>query len=279
MFHKIKNSAKLISLPEIYLRLKELLEDPEYTMAEVVLLVGSDPGFATRFLRVVNSPLYRRINEIETIGHAVSLLGINQIHDIVLSVSFAKAFEGIPTNLMDMRHFWKCSFYCAAMAKQLALERSIKESDRLFTIGLLFDIGHLLMYTAIPEESQRVILKAKELEQPLYQVERDLLGFDYAEVGSYMMKQWNLPKSYYTTTKLHTEPSMANQFALETALLHLSVLLVRSDIEGGVFGEGAFAVDPSVWTTTNLTTETILAYRPIAAEHSDKIENSLFSNE
>ena len=54
------------------------MDDPDYTMAEVAILVGRDPGMATRFLRVVNSPLYRRIRKIETVSHAVSLLGIRR---------------------------------------------------------------------------------------------------------------------------------------------------------------------------------------------------------
>ena len=91
MFQKVVKSAQLISLPDIYFKLKELIEDPDYTMAEVALLVGRDPGMAARFLRVVNSPLNRRASKIETVSHAVSLLGIRQVHDIVLSASVAES--------------------------------------------------------------------------------------------------------------------------------------------------------------------------------------------
>jgi hypothetical protein len=59
VFHKVAKTAQLISLPDIYIKLKELMDDPDYTMAEVAILVGRDPGMATRFLRVVNSPLGR----------------------------------------------------------------------------------------------------------------------------------------------------------------------------------------------------------------------------
>ena len=106
MFQKVVKSAQLISLPDIYIKLKELMDDPEYTMAEIALLVGRDPGMAGRFLRVVNSPLYRRIRKIETVSQAVSLLGIRQVHDIVLSASIAEAFEGIQTEVMNMKKFW-----------------------------------------------------------------------------------------------------------------------------------------------------------------------------
>ena len=275
MFQKVVKSAQLISLPDVYLKLKELMDEPEYTMAEVALLVGRDPGMATRFLRVVNSPLNRRVRKIETVSQAVSLLGIRQVHDIVLSASVAEAFEGIQTEVMNMKKFWQRSFYCAVMTKQLALECDIIEDDRLFVTGLLHDIGHLFMYIAIPEESQHAILKAKKLERPLYQMERELIGFDYAKVGGYMMRQWDLPKSLQAITCFHPEPGKSNQFASETAMLHLASLLVQADLEAGVFGEGAFLVDTAAWQLTGLTEEHCLKARQTAAEEFNAVAESI----
>ena len=275
MFHKVAKAARLISLPDIYLKLKELMDDPDYTMAEVAILVGRDPGMATRFLRVVNSPLYRRIRKIETVSHAVSLLGIHEVHDIVLSAAVAEAFEGIQTDVMNMQKFWQRSFYCAVMTKLLAQECEMVESDRLFVIGLLHDIGHLFMYLAIPEESQQAILKAEKLDQPLYQVERELLGFDFAKLGAHVMGQWNLPKSLQITTRFHPEPGKADQFASEAALLHFASSLVRADLEGGSFGEGAFLVDPAAWQLTGLTEELCIDTRQKAAEQFGAVAESI----
>ena len=277
MFQKIIKSARVVSLPDIYIRLKELIEEPDYTMAEVALLVGRDPGMAARFLRVVNSPLNRRAREVETVSRAVSLLGINQIHDLVLSASVLSAFEGIQTNVMDMKKYWQRSFYCAVMVKELALECGIVESDRLFVAGLLHDIGHLFMYIAIPEKSQEILLKAKKIDRPLYQLEREFLGFDYAKLGGYVMGQWDLPRSLQEITCFHPEPSNANEFEMETALLHLASLLVQADLEDATFGEGAYLVDPAVWQLTGLTEEQCLHIRQTVAEQFNAVAQSIFA--
>jgi HD-like signal output (HDOD) protein len=277
MFQKVVKSAQLISLPDIYIKLKELMDDPEYTMVEIAFLVGRDPGMATRFLRVVNSPLNRRARKIETVSQAVSLLGVRQVHDIVLSASVAEAFEGIQTDVMNMKKFWQRSFYCAVMTKQLALECQILESDRLFVNGLLHDIGHLFMYIAIPEESQDTILKAKKMGRPLYQVERELLGFDYAKLGGYVMGKWDLPKSLQAITRFHPEPGKADQFESETALLHLASLLVQADLEDADFGAGAFLVDPAAWQLTGLTEEQCLQVQHTAAEQFGEVADSISS--
>ena len=277
MIKKIRESARLISLPDIYFKLKELMADPDFTMAEVALLVGCDPGMAVRFLRIVNSPLNRRVMKIETVSHAVSMLGSRQVHDIVLSASISEAFDGILTNVMNMRQFWRRSVYCAVTAQQLARECEGMDRERLFLIALLHDIGHLLMYMAIPKEAQQAILQAREQERPLYLVERELLGFDYANVAGLMMEEWNLPKSLQTPVAFHPEPGGASQFATETALLHLAALLVQADLEAGAFGEGAFLVDPAVWPLTGLTEERCLHARQSAAEKFGAVADSIFS--
>ena len=275
MFQKVVKSAQLISLPDIYIKLKELMDDPEYTMAEIALLVGRDPGMAGRFLRVVNSPLYRRIRKIETVSQAVSLLGIRQVHDIVLSASIAEAFEGIQTEVMNMKKFWQRSFYCAVMTKQLAQQCDIREDDRLFLAGLLHEIGHLFMYLAIPAESQEAIVKAKKLERPLFQVERELLGFDYAKLGGYMMQQWHLPNSLQIMTCFHPEPGKSTEFGAETAMLHIASLLVQSDLEDGDFDAGTFIVDPAAWQLTGLTEKNCLKAQQTAAEEFKEVADSI----
>lgn len=277
MFQHVVQKARLISLPDIYVRLKALMDDPEYTMAEVALLVGRDPALAARFLRFVNNPLNRRINKITSISHAVSMLGSQQIHDIVLSVSVTKAFHDIPSQLVDMKKFWARSCSCAVLLKELAMKEDIPGSDRLFVIGLLHDIGHLLMYTTIPDEVQQSLQEARRLDRPLYLVERDILGFDYAAVGGYMMRQWHLPESFQAIISCHPEPGKATQWPLETALLHLSSRLVTAEVWNATFGEGVLAVDPSVWQTTGLTPEQCLEYRKASAENFNEIAESIFA--
>jgi HD-like signal output (HDOD) protein len=133
------------------------------------------------------------------------------------------------------------------------------------------------MYLAIPEESQQAILKAETLNRPLYQVERELVGFDFAKLGGHVMGQWDLPKSLQIITCFHPEPDKADQFASEAALLHLASSLVRADLEGGSFGEGTFLVDPTAWQLTDLTEEQCIDTRQKAAEQFGEVADSMSS--
>jgi HD-like signal output (HDOD) protein len=161
------------------------------------------------------------------------------------------------------------------MAKQLGQQYDKGEDDRLFLAGLLHDIGHLFMYLAIPGESLDTIVKAKKQERPLFQVERELLGFDYAKLGGYMMQQWHLPNSLQIMTCFQPEPGKSTQYSVETATLHIASLLAQSDLEGGSFGAGTFIVDPAAWQLTGLTEENCSKAQHTAAEQFKEVADSI----
>ena len=64
--------------------------------------------------------------------------------------------------------------------------------------------------------------------QPLFKVEQEIIGLDYARVGGALMRQWDLPKSLTQATEFHVEPGRAGENALETAIVHLAALMAES---------------------------------------------------
>jgi HD-like signal output (HDOD) protein len=244
-------------------------------MAEVALLVGRDPAMAARFLRVVNSPFYRRMATVETVSHAVSMLGAQQVHDIVLCASIIDAFDGIPAGIMNMERYWQRSAYCAETARQLARRWPELGNERMYLIGLLHDVGHLFMYLGIPEDALRAAQRAEEHNCQVYLMERELLGFDYALVGGLMLKELGLPKNLRIPVACHPEPSKASQFIRETAVLHIAASIVRADLDAGRFGEGRFVVDPGVWDLLNMTENQCLEAGQAASAQFGEVAESI----
>lgn len=258
-FREVRKAAKLISLPDVYLRLKSVLDAPEFTMDEVAAVISQDPALTVRLLRMVNSSLYGFVGEIETVSRAITLLGTQQIHDLVLATSVAQAFRGMSTQVMDMSRYWGQSVFCAVTCRQLAALHPPCDKETLFVAGLLHDIGHLIMYQVIPELSQQAIIAAREEDQPLYKVERNLFGFNYCEVGSDLMEQWSLPERLRETTRFHTVPHRAEKYPLETALVHLGSLLTKAHEGKKEFNLGPLAVDSTSWEVTGLSPEVCIS--------------------
>ena len=253
IWEQVTAGAKLISLPDIYFRLRAVLDDPDFSMSDVSDVISRDPGMTARILRLVNSAFFGLAAKIETVSRATSLLGTQQVHDLVLATSVTKTFDGMSSEIMDMHRFWRRSIHCGVLSRLLANKCNVLDSERLFVAGLLRDVGHLIMYQTIPEPARQAIERSEATGQPLYKVEREIIGLDYARVGGALMRQWDLPRSLVQATEYHVEPGRSGENALETAIVHLAALIAES-ADAGEGPEGwQGRVDEVAWQTTGLS--------------------------
>lgn len=273
VWEQVTANAKLISLPEAYLRLKELLAQPDFSMADVALIIGQDPALTTRLLRLVNSPYFGLAAKIDTVFRAISMLGTRQVHDLALATSIAHSFAGMPSGVVDMPTFWRRSVFCGLVSRGLAKAAGVQDSERLFVAGLLRDIGHLVMYQTVPEPCRQAMAVAEQSEKPLFLVERELIGIDYARVGGVLMRQWQLPNSLREATEFHVEPRRALEFPAEAYLVHIAVLLVTAAETGQEFGSGAVVARDESWEVTGLTPQQCLEVQSECAAEADEAVN------
>ncbi|KPK40803.1 MAG: hypothetical protein AMJ69_00925 [Gammaproteobacteria bacterium SG8_47] len=218
----VKRSTSLYSLPDVYFRLKAVLDDPNSAMADVAAVIGQDPALTARLLRLANSAYFGNSRKIDSVSTAVSLVGTRQIHDLALATAVTDTFMGITNNIVGMHTFWRNSVFTATLARQLAHRCNVLDAERLFVAGLLADIGHLLMYQHDPVRTIQALAGANGAGEPLWQVERAIFGYDYAQVGAALFASWQLPPGLLETTRYHVTPSEAQQFPLETAIVHVA---------------------------------------------------------
>ena len=154
----VKSVGNLVSLPDIFIHINQLVEDPESSIDDITKVVSQDPSFTVRLLRVANSPFYGFSSAIETVSRAVALIGTSQVRNLALSTSVSRTFEGLPNELVSMDHFWKHSLYCALVARILAHRLRKIDPEALFTAGLLHDIGELVIFNRLPAQAKEVLL-------------------------------------------------------------------------------------------------------------------------
>jgi HD-like signal output (HDOD) protein len=250
----ISNVTSLVSLPEIYLRVRDTINDPYSSIDKVSSIVSHDPNIASKILRISNSSFFGFASEITSINRAISIMGLSQLHDLVLSISVVRSFKGIPNNLVNMKEFWMNSVFCAVISRLLARRCNILDSERLFVTGLLHDIGHLLMYSDLPYELADILNAAKQQHKPVATLEKQLLGFDYADVGGELLKAWKMPASYNEAVACHTDLIKADKFKLDASIIHIAGIVARQQ-ENMNKGYGELTVDPISWQLTELTPE------------------------
>ncbi len=180
----IQGSVELFSLPDIYFQISEMINDPRFMAHDMGLVISKDAALSARLLKIVNSSFYGFQAKIDTISRAITIVGIEDLKSLVLATSVIDKFNKIPAELVDMTEFWMRSIYCGMMAKLLAKKSSVLHYERLYVAGLLSDLGSLVLYNLLPEESFEVLLAADYDRLKIAGLEREMIGFTHADVSS-----------------------------------------------------------------------------------------------
>lgn len=248
--------SDLPSLPAIYFRVKSIIDNPDSSMTDVEREISYDAGLTSRLLCLANSAYYSVCGKLHTIGQALSILGTEQVKHLLLATSVANAFRGITPVLMDMKKFWLMSAYRALVARFLAKQNRRFDEERSFVEGLLGDIGHLVMYLGIPHTAEEALLRSMQSGEPLQYVEREMLGFDYAEVGAELLSMWNLSPVIEAAVRHHPVPLAAGGTAAgDASILHIATQITNAAFKSGAIESSPRAIDPIVWLEAGLSAE------------------------
>ncbi|MDH3387052.1 MAG: HDOD domain-containing protein [Gammaproteobacteria bacterium] len=220
---------KLVSLPDIYYRLEEAIVDPGSTIDSIAELLRRDPDLCARMLRMANSAFYSFPTKIETIERAVSTIGLRQIRELVLVTSVIKAFEGIPSSVVNMTTFWEHSVAVGIMARELGEHSRLANADSFYIPGLLHDIGRLVMFLKLPGLMHDILKQRKVSGEPMYLLERRRLDYSHAEIGGRLLEFWKLPQSIWEPVVTHHDPRKAGQYALAGCAVHIADAWVNSN--------------------------------------------------
>jgi len=268
----ISQTTELVSLPDIYVRIKAVIYDPNSTMTDVADVLSHDPAICARMLKVANSAFFGAPSRVETVKAAIRLLGTQQVHDLVLAATITKTFPDIPGNLISMEDFWINSLRCGLLARLLAEQCNSRDGERFFLASLLHDMGHLIMYQTVPEESQEALITARQDNKPLYMVERDIVGCDYGQVGSQLMQSWNFPENWVQAVRYQNEPADVQDFSFEASIMHLSVRMKDMDSAAEAPVRDLTMIDPIAWEATGLSEDMV---EPLLVEADEQLESAV----
>lgn len=251
----VAHVTALTSLPSVYFRVREVLESPDSSVSDVAQALSNEPALTARLLRLVNSALYGFPGRIETVSRAVTVLGLQQVHDLVLAASIGSIFAGLHPERMDVARFWRGCVLCALAARQAARSCGVPGAERLFVIGLLADLGHLVMYQTVPSLAAEAQARADADGEPLDRAERRIVGCDHAELAAALMEHWRLPAPFVEIAAAQVNPRLAGGSAFEAAIVHVATRIVRADRVGETSRAAAGQIDPVVWSLLALQPE------------------------
>jgi len=241
------------SPPPVYHKLHQAMQDSDASFADFSTIINADPSLAARLLRIANSPFYGRGSKVETIIHALGIIGIDQLTELALATVMVNQFKGIDKDLVNMHSFWMHSIGCGLAAQTIAQNMGERHVEPYYTASMLHDMGSLILYKEIPDKAREILTRCKSEGLSLSTVEEEVLGFTHAEVAAVVFTKWGLPGSLVAAVQYHHNPSAAKEHSLFPAIVHLADIIAY-EMELGTGGEPTLPVlDPGAIQRTGVT--------------------------
>ena len=223
----VDKNVQLSSFPDIYHQIMNLLNDTRSSAVRIAEVVSKDTGLSASILKLVNSAFYGLPARVDSISRAISLIGGKELSSLAMGISVIRYFKDIPHELVDMKQFWLHSIACGVFARILANRKVDWAEEQYFIGGLLHDIGRLILFKALPKTTTQTIRLSIEKGIPLFEAEKEILGYDHSEVAGLMLNRWNFPKSLHTMIRYHHAPLLSKS-PIEPSIIYVSNILAKA---------------------------------------------------
>lgn len=217
----MKTFKVLPTVPAAASRAIQLLNEPEVDMGQVADVLLSDQVMAARIIRIVNSPLYKLLQEIDSVRKALVYLGPQRVFEIILTSCFLELTDSKSRTPLNMQHCWEHAFGVGLIARKLASYSSTLPGDQAYVAGILHDIGEVILSQQRRDEFTRVLVLSRERDMSLYQAEIEVFGTSHAEVGGLLAEQWRFPEVFIDVIRHHHDQSTDAMTPL-THLIHIA---------------------------------------------------------
>ncbi|MBN1293807.1 MAG: HDOD domain-containing protein [Candidatus Latescibacteria bacterium] len=183
------------------------ISDSSSNASDLTEVIERDPPLAAKILQVSNSAYYAASSTINTLQRAVVILGFDTIKEIAITASVVHhLFDQDLVSDVDRLGLWIHSVGTAKASQLIAEEIRTEESDKAYTVGLLHDIGKILLVLSFPERYSTIIHLAERKHCRILLAERKVLNIDHTMIGKILCDIWNLPDDISTAILYHHDP-------------------------------------------------------------------------
>jgi len=190
----LQRAGTLYSLPAVAVKVLQLADDPHLDTPRLKECIENDPALTSRILRVINSSLFGLSTPVADLGQALTLLGVKPLKLLVLGFSLPEGlYAGVSADLLQW--YWRRTLTKAVSARELCQTLWRKPGDDAFLIGLLQDLGMLLLIQSVGPAYQDFVQRVRSMGKDLIGLERQVMGFDHTALTARLLKHWRLPEA------------------------------------------------------------------------------------
>lgn len=209
-------------LPPIAAQLMRIVSRDEASFNRLSTLVRADSAFSAEVLRIANSPLLGCRNRIDSIRHALTMLGLEKLKSLVMAVAL-RDFLSSALQVPALRRCWRHSLACACISEDLSGAVGL-DKDSAYTAGLLHDVGRMALLASYPAEYARMLDVSDEYGYDLLGCEQDLFDIDHCQAGEWLVRDWHFPEEFQRITRRHHDEWITGRLDM-VALVHFACRL------------------------------------------------------
>jgi HD-like signal output (HDOD) protein/DNA-binding NarL/FixJ family response regulator len=253
------------------------------SIEQIAKAISRDHAIALKVLKLANSAVYTRGESIDSVHKAVMRIGIAQIRQAVLNLAVIERFsDQIADGFIESGQFWEHAVATGIIAAEIAHTRSENEADSAFTMGLLHDVGRLVLLNVLGKRYLQVLKVARDLDLPLEQVEHRMLFYSHADIMDKVFRRWSFPKELINPIVFHhlagaNIRSAAPLEAVQIATLALANRLAHSFMLGSSGNQTIYATE-ELCETLRLESTHVARIESIARDETDKVKIALLAN-
>lgn len=245
---RIDKCPKLASLGTINRALSELVRSEQSLNSQIAEVIRRDPSLSARLLRMVNSVYFGLSTRVNNIEEAVFFLGLRQIRELSMATPVLEELEELQQHTattLPWKELWTHSIATAILTREILASTPLHiDDDTDYLIGLLHNVGKVVMAYAFPTELRTLIATPATGPDEHCRLERELIGWDHAQIGAHYIARHQLSEEIVFAVRYHNDPDRAPRHRLFAAAVQIADHVVRhAGISGGFEQIDAVAAD------------------------------------
>lgn len=241
---RIDACPKLASLQSNNRALSDLVKSDFSVTSQIAEIIRRDPSLSARLLRMVNSVYFSLSARVNNIEEAVFFLGLRQIRELSMATPVIEEMERLKTATskpLPWKELWSHSIASAMLTREILQATSLSiDDDTDYLVGLLHNVGKVVMANAYPAELEEVTRLRVRTPQDICEQERKIIGWDHAQIGAHYLERHQLAEEIVFAVKYHNNPLEAPRHGLFAAAVQVADRLVRH----AGFSGGFEKIDP-----------------------------------
>lgn len=235
---RIEACPKLASLQSVNRALSDLIRSDGSLNSQIAEIIRRDPSLSARLLRMVNSVYFGLSTRVNNIEEAVFFLGLRQIRELSVATPVLEElgqFQPNTSAALPWKDLWTHSIGTAILTREILASTTLHiDDDTDYLVGLLHNVGKVIMAYAFPTELATVMATPASDPAAVSRLEREIIGWDHARIGAYYLERHQLAPEITVAVQYHHEPALAPMHQMFAAGVQVADCLVRhTGVNGG----------------------------------------------